>query len=693
MQAPAAEPASEKEIVSLDKLKPVPKPDENELKEKIEDVNGKISALQTRLTSIKDVLDSREQSRGDSHEVAVAKKRLNDSKSETRRLSQEKRNIYDQISAADDLKKQQQDLTQRLKSQLTLFSVEEIERKIKVLEHQQQTTSLSVKEEKKILEEIKKLASNKPMIQQYNEAKESLEGVREHHSTLYAQLKAKAAELNVVKEEEEKLREEVEAAKAKDDAKRADIPSLFKERDEVRKKMSEFRDQLKKLRDDFNDKRREWQTYQRAVRDAKQKEYKERQAARQAEYELQKKLYEEEEAKRDPWEEEKVICEQLILFVEKLLPKKEEVKEVAKEAEIPEGAKVVKKASLDDDDIYGGLVKKKSKRKGGGGGGNAAAAAPAAPKAIKLKHSPEDFALWDKLGFKAPMSSEECPNLHVELLAKREWLKTAPPKPKKKPKEEKVAEEAAAKKEAASEGGDIDYAAELKTHLTGALNTVLASQPSDPFRAIQQILFQASLVNGPPETAAAPAKTPELTKYITKYNLEVLIDDCLFKMKKRLVVGPKDGFKFLLSDAGDFYTEWSKKLKAAGGDLGLGMTAEELAAKDAADMKAKREKEAKAEAERDAADALNAQKTAEMEASGKKVSGGLHKFDAAEVDVHGGNATADDFMDAFGFGDGDLGGDDEPEAEADVAASGAGAGMLQIQAISDSSVQVSLTLA
>ena len=45
---------------------------------------------------------------------------------------QEKRNIYDQISAADELKKQQQDLTQRLREQLTYFSVEEIERKIKV---------------------------------------------------------------------------------------------------------------------------------------------------------------------------------------------------------------------------------------------------------------------------------------------------------------------------------------------------------------------------------------------------------------------------------------------------------------------------------------------------------------------------------------------------------------------------------
>merc|ERR1719454_306802 len=70
---------------------------------------------------------------------------------------------------------------------------------------------------------------------------------------------------------------------------------------------------------------------------------------------------------------------------------------------------------------------------------------------------------------------------------------------------------------------------------------------------------------------------------------------------------------------------------------------------DAAAAKAKREKEAKAEAERDAADAENAKKTAEMEAQGKKVSGGLHKFDASEVDINGGSGTADDFMDAFGF--------------------------------------------
>lgn len=46
-------------------------------------------------------------------------------------ISQEKRSIYDQISAADELKKQQTDLTQRLKAELQFYSVEDIERKIK----------------------------------------------------------------------------------------------------------------------------------------------------------------------------------------------------------------------------------------------------------------------------------------------------------------------------------------------------------------------------------------------------------------------------------------------------------------------------------------------------------------------------------------------------------------------------------
>ena len=67
------------------------------------------------------------------------------------------------------------------------------------------------------MEQIKRLAANKPMIKQYDEAQESLKGVREHHNNLYTQLKAKNAELTALKEVEDKFREAMDAARAKAD--------------------------------------------------------------------------------------------------------------------------------------------------------------------------------------------------------------------------------------------------------------------------------------------------------------------------------------------------------------------------------------------------------------------------------------------------------------------------------------------
>jgi len=192
--------------------------------------------------------------------------------------------------------------------------------------------------------------------------------------------------------------------------------------------------------------------------------------------------------------------------------------------------------------------------------------------------------------------------------------------------------------------GDVEYAAALKQHITAALNDILAKLPEDPFKAMQKFLFQASLGDGIPPTVAPVAQTTEMSEYMAKYDMETHIADVIAKKGKGS--GPVGGCKFMISDAGDVFTELSKKLKAGGG---VPMTAEELKAMDAAAAKAKREKDAREAAERDAKDEENAKKSAAMEAEGKKVSGGLHKFDASEVDIDGGAGDADDFMDAFGF--------------------------------------------
>ena len=197
-----------------------------------------------------------------------------------------------------------------------------------------------------------------------------------------------------------------------------------------------------------------------------------------------------------------------------------------------------------------------------------------------------------------------------------------------------------------SSDGDVDYKVVLGAFVDAGISEMSATKPDDPYRKMYEFLFQASLV----DYSTSPAKTDRSkwdSDFVAKFGLQFHGDAVIASKGKGK--GPKSGVKFMLADAGDFFSELSKKMKATGAPLTGMMTAEELKAADAAAAKMKREKEAKEQAARDLADAENAKKQAEMEASGKKVSGGLHKFDASEVDINGGAGTADDFMDAFGF--------------------------------------------
>ena len=552
IEAPAVAVPREKEI------KPVKKPDEEAFKARMSEQDERIAAKQARLEQIKQIFDSRDGQRGaESSAAALSKAKFHEARAESRRILQERRSIYDQINAAEELKKQQQDLTQRLRSELPFFSVDEIERRIKQLEMSQQTSSLTIKEDRKVMEDIRRLNANKPMIKQYDEAQESLRGVKEHHTTLYTQIKAKNAELASAKEVEEGLRAEMDDARARDDAKKSDLPALHKERDECRREMSEIRLELKHMRDEFSEQRKEWFTYQKQMRDQKQRELLERKAARQAEISAWRKLLEEEEARRDPWEEEKLLCEQLISYVEKYLPIKivETAVNAAEEAAAKVRAEIQagggRKKAHEDDEYLIALRSNKGKKKGGSGGKSSTPPMPKT-KVVKMTHAPESFESFGKLGFKPPLDTGECPQLYKALLEKREWLKTAPPKQK-----------------------DRKF--------------------------------------DPSATPSAEAR------------------------------GPAEGKTECHFDLSTFDKEEVEKKKAA---------------------------EDKKQAERDAMEAENLKRMEEIEKSGKRAAGGLHKFDPDEVDVNGGDATADDLMAAFGFSD--LGGemkgaeviDDEAAAEA-----------------------------
>lgn len=185
-----------------------------------------------------------------------------------------------------------------------------------------------------------------------------------------------------------------------------------------------------------------------------------------------------------------LICESLIIYCDKYLPKKAEEKSEEKAIEHGD-SKPLTKNNLDDDDPYAMLKKGKKKGKGGGGAAPGAAAPAAKVKSMKLVHAPEDFALWEKLELKAPSTSDDCVGLHAALLEKREWLKTAPPKKKKEkevkePKEDKPSssekkgrDKAGAKAGPAAEAAESNgSSAKAKAAATPELIQVVATSDS-----------------------------------------------------------------------------------------------------------------------------------------------------------------------------------------------------------------------
>jgi len=389
----------------------------------------------------------------------------------------------------------------------------------------------------------------------------------------------------------------------------------------------QHREEIKKIRDEFNEQRREFMAYQKQVREIRNREWLEQKAARQAYYDEERRKREEEEMKRDPWEEEKLICEQLISWVGKFLPKQEEAKDEKIAAEVPTGVRLHKAKSTleDEEDPYASIVKRKGK---GAKKGKASDSVAYKPKSMKISLAPEDYLLFEKLGFTAPQETNECSGLHKQLVEKRVWLKTAPPKPKKEAKEETKKELAAVAAPANDEPAappTFDEAADLKKKQED-----LARKAAEAAKAEDERNRKAAELEASGKKAAGGLHKFDASE-VDVHGGNATADDFM------------DAFGFGDGEgAADDHTDCTSALEPA----------PEPAAPtfdEAADLKKKQEDLARKAAEAAKAEDERNRKAAELEASGKKAAGGLHKFDASEVDVHGGNATADDFMDAFGF--------------------------------------------
>jgi len=369
------------------------------------------------------------------HKAKLQKARaeLNELKTSKQSLINEKKALRAQLDSArnktDKIIKDKKDA----RSNVKFSSLEEINKEISKLQRQQETTTMSLTEEKRLIKEIDALEASKKFVQDLKSKDAAMDDVKEERKTIAQQMAAKDKEIDAFNAKMDAVMETIRALNDVETKKRDSLQGLFKQRDDKKKLIGEKLKIKDKLRDDFREKNNAWYNYQRAVRAQKKIQYEEEKKKRDEERQAYQAKLEEEEAKKIPYEAEQALCDYLADYLERTYlkgkseggdgdsaEKKVDVVEVKDDPFA--GFKPVTKK---DDDAYfasaastGG---KKAKKKRG-----REAKKQQDTTAGPFKLSVDTFEQFGLISMSPPTSVEQVPKVVKDLREKKEWYKQQP---------------------------------------------------------------------------------------------------------------------------------------------------------------------------------------------------------------------------------------------------------------------------
>lgn len=257
-----------------------------------------------------------------------------------------------------------------VRSSIKFDSAEKIDAEIKALRRKQETTSMTLNEEKKLIREIDGLQNSKQHIATLQSKNSALDNVHAQRKTIQEQLKLKDKEIDAVQAEIDTVSTFLKEHREKNDKKRQAIDGLFNQRDEISKRMKEKIKERDAKRTEFREANDKWYTFKRAIYAQKKIKDEEERKAREEEKAAYLAKLEEEEAKKVPYEEEQYLCDYLATFLEReyLKPsgKSEDNSDAKKKDFIPlteDPFAGVKPRNKKDDDEEMNVGKKKGKKK------------------------------------------------------------------------------------------------------------------------------------------------------------------------------------------------------------------------------------------------------------------------------------------------------------------------------------------
>lgn len=364
-------------------------------------------------------------------EISIERDALGKLRSQKGALIDEKKKIFAKLdiikAQGDKLAKDRKDT----RSNVKFSSVEDIDKELAKLVKRQETTSMSLSDEKKILKEMEQLQASKALVATLKTKESGLEDVKEQRKLLGAEISAKDKEIDVVQAQISIKMDRVKEISDKETDKRDALKELFTKRDDLRKQMNDAFKKKDAARAAYREQNNSWYNFKRALDAQKKLEYEAEKKIRDEEQKAWLQQRAEEEAKKIPYEEEQNLCDYLLEYLTRtyLTDKEAEAKKAAEEAEKLKLASVV--AVTDDpfanfkpvqkagDVEYFGLGKGKKKRDRVQKKAEKAIAGP-------LTLSMDSFEQFALVGLNPPTAIEQVAKTVEDLKARKVWFSEQP---------------------------------------------------------------------------------------------------------------------------------------------------------------------------------------------------------------------------------------------------------------------------
>jgi uncharacterized coiled-coil DUF342 family protein len=400
----------------------VDRPNKDAHEKELEALNNAINAIKEERQQIQDKIDAFMADPEAKSGVQAIRNKFNEMKAKKNALIEEKKFMRDDMdkvkNQADKIMKDKKDT----RSNMKFNSIEDIDKEIAKLKRIQETTTMSLTDEKKLIKEMDALQASKKFVSELKQKDNSLEDAKEQRKNIAQQIAAKDKEIDALSKEMDEVMAQIKNYNSQEDKKREAIQGLFKSRDELKVKMSEKIKEKDAIRDAFRESNNAWYSYQRAIKAQKKMQFEEEKKKRDEERAAYLAKLEEEEMKKIPYEEEQALCDFLADYLERTYLKKDDDEEKAEKkddvVEVQDDPFAKFKPVVKSEEDYFGKGKGKKKRtrqtkKPG---------TTAGPFTLSLDLI-EQFAM---ISLVPPTSVEQVEEKVKDLREKKEWFKQQP---------------------------------------------------------------------------------------------------------------------------------------------------------------------------------------------------------------------------------------------------------------------------